>query len=323
MGWHFKTWIKDGQEFFSYGEDDLPAVRKDFTFAQSLLDFLYLDFNGLHSARVDDMGRALMRIVRLEDLFDNINTVRAGLDALAGSHIYFELLRFDWSARLRELAERKTDSAAILPRKRIMHLTANIIQIQAQIMDLFRRVLDVKLTDKKLTVEQRLAKYYRLDPPIHSGVLQPFMFQPQTTGFEQVGEDAFAEVLYPRDIYELIHFFLRACIVRETPIRVCKSCGKYFAVTGYSNSEYCNRLFKDGDRTCKEVGAVRVLQNKISTDPVHKAYSRAYKTRFARIKYRRITQVEFYAWSAEARVMRDKCLAGNISLEQFQAWLDG
>lgn len=104
-------------------------------------------------------------------------------------------------------------------------------------------------------------------------------------------------------------------------MRKCKSCGKYFSVTGYANTEYCDREFQNSGKSCKEVGAVWLLQNKLSTDPVHKAYSRAYKTHFARIKYGKITKEEFTICSEKAREMRDKTLAGEISLTNFGQWL--
>ncbi len=151
--------------------------------------------------------------------------------------------------------------------------------------------------------------------------LDRFTFQPESNNFELINEDTFTEVLYPKDIYDMIDFFLRESVKCEIPMRLFKSYGKYFAVTGYANTEYCDREFQNSGKTCKEFGAVRLLQNKLSTDPVHKAYSRAYKTHFARIKYRKITKEEFTIWSEMARRMRDKTLAGEMSLVDFEQWL--
>ena len=39
-------------------------------------------------------------------------------------------------------------------------------------------------------------------------------------------------------------------------MRVCKNCGRYFAVAGHGGTEYCSRLFDSKGRTCKEIGAV-------------------------------------------------------------------
>jgi hypothetical protein len=69
------------------------------------------------------------------------------------------------------------------------------------------------------------------------------------------------------------------------------------------------------------MGALRLWDKKKAESPVLKAYSKAYKKRFAWIRYRRITQEAFYAWSKEAQAMRDKALSREITLEEFKAWL--
>lgn len=52
----------------------------------------------------------------------------------------------------------------------------------------------------------------------------------------------------------IIDYFVRECVKREQRFRICKNCGKYFALTGYINTEYCNRPFDSIRRTCKEIG---------------------------------------------------------------------
>ena len=59
--------------------------------------------------------------------------------------------------------------------------------------------------------------------------------------FEVTGHDTFGEVLYPRDVYDLIEFSLREAIRREQRMRICKNCGRYFAIARRSSAEYCER----------------------------------------------------------------------------------
>ena len=47
----------------------------------------------------------------------------------------------------------------------------------------------------------------------------------------------------------------------------------------------------------------------------------ATKKRFARIKARRISDKDFYAWSEQAREMKKKCDSGDITLEEYEKWL--
>ena len=58
-----------------------------------------------------------------------------------------------------------------------------------------------------------------------------------------------------QSIYDLIDYYLREWARREQKMRVCKNCGKYFAITGRTNAEYCDRVFDSKGRTCKDVGA--------------------------------------------------------------------
>ena len=206
------------------------------------------------------------------------------------THIYFDALNLN--------AERKSESIRILQKK---------------IGTLFADVFDALPEGKSIL--EKLAQYVAAGDGVH------FSFSVLSTGFERVESDIFSEVLYPRSIEEIVEFFIRECLRRELRFRRCKSCGKYFALTGYSNTEYCDRLFGDSNKTCKEAGAVRLYRTKIIADPKIQAYNRAYKKRFAWIKYKKISKEAFYEWSERARVQRDRCLANEITLEELEQWL--
>lgn len=120
----------------------------------------------------------------------------------------------------------------------------------------------------------------------------------------------------------MIDFLLRAIIQQELTFKVCRSCGKYFPATlSHGNSEYCNRLFQDTGKTCKEIGSVKVYQAKLEENPEFKAYNRAYKSHFARIKYKRMTKEQFRVWSEQAREFRDEVTKGKMSLDDYIKWL--
>ena len=169
---------------------------------------------------------------------------------------------------------------------------------------------------------QRMAQYYRQyeqtrrreTPP------QPFQFERQSLSFEAVDDKTFTDVLYPDSIYGLIDFHLRECVKRETRLRVCKNCGKYFAIQGRSTAEYCDRIFDEKGRTCKDVGAIALWTKNKSSDEAFKLYRREYKKRFAWIKAGKVLPEEVYAWGEKARVKKAQCEEGKITLEEFEAW---
>lgn len=127
--------------------------------------------------------------------------------------------------------------------------------------------------------------------------------------------------LYPRSLQDLYHFIIAGYLKQGVCFKVCKNCGRYFAVTGSMNAEYCDRKIEGSQKTCRQMGAVRVYQQKQMKDPILRLYNRAYKTHNARIRYGRMTREEFLEWSIRARALRDKCMEGKISLEDFEIWL--
>lgn len=316
MAYSFKVYISGEKEYFEY-ENGQKTIKKGFAFSQSLMDLLYLDIMS-YSNLFEKMGTDLRQLYSEKDA-RFADEIRKGLDTVAKKHIYFELLRLDWFDRLEQAGDRKfEDVVDLLPIKKLTHIPSEIVTIQEQVKRLWENVLDV--LSPKEPVQKKMADYYEGKS---TNGLEIFPFQPLALRFERVDRKTFTEVLYPKDIYEIIDYFIRECLMRELPFRVCKNCGKYFPLTGHINTEYCDRPFDSAGRTCKEIGALRVWEKKKKENPAFKAYSKAYKKRFAWIKYGKITQEAFYEWSEQARKMREQCANGKISLEEFKEWLEG
>ncbi len=137
--------------------------------------------------------------------------------------------------------------------------------------------------------------------------------EPQTIVTEQLETEdagAFAEFLLYRYLQENLH------------LRKCKYCGRFFATHGHTKLEYCDRLIENSTKTCREMGSLRLYEQRQMEDPAVREYKRSYKTHNARIRYGLMTREEFTAWSVEARAKRDKCTAGELSLDEFVEWLN-
>ena len=87
-------------------------------------------------------------------------------------------------------------------------------------------------------------------------------------------------------------------------------------------ARYCNRKMDGSTKTCRQNGALRVYENRKQQNPVMREYKRSYKSHNARIRYGLMTRDDFAAWSQEARDRRDKCVNGDLSLDDFVEWLD-
>ena len=313
----FKTYINGGREYYEYTDaaDREQTIKKDFPFPESLMSLLYMDIWELEPI-TKRMDKALMSFYQSRD-YNELQIVEASLNELAPRHICFELLRLDWLERLDMVdGTAPRDFQDLLPHKKISHLCSNIDTMQKQIKGLIAQALD--MDGEKRSVSEKLVAYYNAEG---GDTLNTFRFQPQTMNFEVIDRKIFAEVLYPRDIYDLIDFHVRECVKREVRMRVCKNCLRYFAVTGKASTEYCGRICDSKGRTCREMGAINTWTQRKQGDEVFKEYRREYKKRFARINAGRLTKSAFYAWSEEARKKKEDCDNGTITPEEFSRWL--
>jgi len=315
----FKIYLLGDREYFEYTDANGQKIKKDLAFTQSLLDLLYLDI----WPYLDLTGKIGDNIQELRESrkYETSCEIENGLEELAKSHFYFELARIEWDQRLEKVGDQTFNEIFnLLPYKRITHIPSDIQTMQSQIKSLLLSVLDILSPGEP--IQKKMVDYIHGLRPMIGVNISIFDFAELATTFEQVDAEHVAEVLRPKNVHEIVEFFLRACVKREQRFRVCKNCGKYFALTGYTNTEYCDRLNGDTGKTCKEIGALNTWQKKRTENPVVNAYSKAYKKRFAWIKYHKTTKEAFYEWSEQARALRDKCLAGKISLEEYRAWLD-
>ena len=313
----FRTYIDSGREYYEYTDaaDREQTIKKDFPFPESLMSLLYMDIWELEPI-TKKMDRALMSFYQSRD-YDELQIVAAGLNELASLHICFELLRLDWLERLDMVdSTAPGDFQDLLPHKKISHLCSSIDTMQKQLKGLIAQTLD--MDGEKRSVPEKMVAYYNAEG---GDTLNTFQFQPQTMSFEVIDRKIFAEVLYPRDIYDLIDFHVRECVKREVKMRVCKNCLRYFAVTGKASTEYCGRICDSKGRTCREMGAINTWTQRKQSDEVFKEYRREYKKRFARINAGRLTKSAFYAWSEEARKKKEDCDSGVITTEEFSRWL--
>ena len=313
----FKTYIDSGREYYEYTDaaDREQTIKKDFPFPESLMSLLYMDIWELEPI-TKKMDKALLSFYQSKD-YGELQIVAAGLDELAPRHICFELLRLDWLERLDMVDSTVSrDFPDLLPHKKISHLCSNIDTMQKQIRGLIAQTLD--MDGEKKSVSEKMVAYYNAEG---SDTLNTFQFQPQPMNFEVIDRKLFAEVLYPKDIYDLIDFHVRECVKREVKMRVCNNCLRYFAVTGKASTEYCDRVCDSKGRTCREIGAINTWTQRKQGDEVFKEYRREYKKRFARINAGKLTKSAFYAWSEEARKKKENCDNGVITAEEFSRWL--
>lgn len=314
MSYTFRVYILDGKECFEYGTGE-DILRFEYPLGETLLELLYFDIFPF-TVEFNQMGKELESLYAKKE-WDYAQKVLFLLREMRMKHPYFELTYLVWDERLHEAEKKNFQNARdMLPRKELTHIPANVTSIQKQIRLLFDRVLDID--SGKEPLNQKLAAFYRI---YGEDRLKTFQFSKQKINFEMIDKTAFTDVLYPDDIYDIIDFFLREFIKREHRIRVCKNCRQYFFLTGRSDAEYCLRPIDNKGHTCRSMGSINLWNKKKEDDEIFKIYRREYKRRFGWIRARKIHADDFYKWSELAREQKTKCENGEISMEEFAAWL--
>lgn len=125
-----------------------------------------------------------------------------------------------------------------------------------------------------------------------------------------------------QEVYELqnteeqIRFELFKVIQNNFTINKCENCGRLFIPVTSSNNpnqkgrndqKYCDNLYLDTEKTCKEIGALNKQKEKIQNSPILIEYNREYK-RMHGLHYnhqKKFTEKKFKEWSKKARKLRD------------------
>ena len=318
LNYQFKTCITNGKELYAFMEEELNdrwMSTRNAVFPESLISFLYLDMEQMRPA-FRHLSDGVRRVIAEKSREESDRVYQLFCD-LANVHVYFELLRLEWKLRL----DRARYMGYEFPQNFLQveyldEMPDRLLTLQRQALDLLTQIW-VKDTSEKSVDEKMTACYLAAE----QAGKELYRFQPQRMSYELLYRETFAEVLCPETVYDLIDYHLRECLKREIKMRVCKNCGRLFAVTGHGGVEYCDRPFDEKGRTCKEIGAFRVWEKSKSEDEVFKVYRREYKKRFAWIRAGKISRDEFYTWSEKAREKKTECEEGKITLEKFERWL--
>ena len=316
--YEFKTCITKEKEIYYFVEHrsgNQQMFSREIEFPGSLLSFLHWDIEFM-MREFQQLVDGTRRVIETGDS-DAWDDTYALLQRLADYHIYFELLRLDWNHRFSQMrGSGQASPENTLFMTWLEELPEQLTGLQRQGLALIKNVLD---TDSpKKPVDMKMTEYYLSAERTGEDV---FRFRPQQTSFELLNQETFGETLCPDTMYDLIDYHLRECIKRETKIRVCKNCGRYFAVTGHGGTEYCSRVFDSKGRTCKEIGAVTQWTKSKSGDVVFKEYRREYKRHFAWIRAGKLSTEDFAAWSKRAQAKKKDCDDGKLSLDEFKEWL--
>ena len=139
------------------------------------------------------------------------------------------------------------------------------------------------------------------------------------------------------EVYELanaeeqIRFELFKIIQNNFTINKCENCGKLFIpVTtsknknqkGRNDQKYCNNLYLDTGKTCREIGALNKRKEKVQKSPILKEFQREYK-RMHGLHYnhtKEFSEKKFKEWSKKAHKLKDTYTDEQV--QEFKAKLN-
>ena len=131
-------------------------------------------------------------------------------------------------------------------------------------------------------------------------------------------KNLFAEEVYELDCCEnQIRLELFKIIQNNFSINKCENCGRLFIpITtsrnpnqkGRNDQKYCNNLYQDTGKTCREIGALNKRKEKVQNSPILQEYNREYKRMYG-LHYnhpKKFKEAKFNEWSKKAQKLRDR-----------------
>ncbi len=121
-------------------------------------------------------------------------------------------------------------------------------------------------------------------------------------------------------ISEILELEFTKMLEMDIRFRKCKRCGKYFIVKGNYGTQYCDRVEEGKTQSCQKLAALEEYKKKNADNEAKKIYDKYYKRYSARLKVNQIKEPQFNQWRYKAITMRDECVAGKISTQEYVDW---
>lgn len=113
-------------------------------------------------------------------------------------------------------------------------------------------------------------------------------------------------------------------IKNDTPIYICKNCGKYFIPSSKKNTLYCNNIYEHG-KTCQEIGAMITYNEKLKNDEINALYRKTLSAK--KMLANRNPDIPMYLekyekWKKEANKLKKDIRQGLRTQEDFKNWIE-
>ena len=121
---------------------------------------------------------------------------------------------------------------------------------------------------------------------------------------------------------DMMRYELLNMILHNVRYRHCKHCGELFLPIGRSDSVYCYRVKPGQTQSCKKIGANLVAAEKRKNNPALQEYRSVYDRMYKLRSENSLSRDDFDNWNEQARIKRDACTNGKLTLKKYIEWLD-
>lgn len=112
---------------------------------------------------------------------------------------------------------------------------------------------------------------------------------------------------------------------KKIVVKKCNNCGKFFIPVAKTNEIFCDNVFGNTNKTCKQVGSAIAYNNKLKKDDAQRKYRSTYSNWCMLIK--RYPDIESYklnfeVWKKEANKFKSDIRNKTSTNEEFLEWLE-
>ena len=305
------------------------------TIGADLVNFAYIDDGSLYAAMFDsqDLCRSMME--KQASVGDIAQAVLEKYEPVLRINLYFSVylmsfLDFLFDGTIDERvfpgassAERRLRKAAKDVQNadfmNVVDLIFEAYQSKRKLAESALRAIYEDKTDESLTPVERYYRREQKGPLFQKQLHATFTVK---LGRRGTGDHTVTQLTVLDTVDDLLRYELFLLATQGKGYKYCKNCGKPFIPSGRSDTIYCDRVMSGADKPCNEIGAYLTDVKKVASDPVLSAYRKAYQRLHKRVELGYMEDGEFTRWKDEAVQKRDRCMVGDLSAEEFIAWVD-
>ena len=265
-------------------------------------------------------------------------------EEIEGNHYVLQTIMHEWTTEIDKISKKKHNEYIKFFETIKDYLIKDLINQKSDLKERLELISEYSNNSfvRNLSNEERLYLYEAKDVfdlhylntnPAHALFLDTkfvtkyicnadITFKEKQLSVEELIDVMHTKKIYIEEVYEInnceeqIKFELFKVIQNNFTINKCENCGRLFIPTTTSNNpnqkgrndqKYCNNLYLDTGKTCREIGALNKQKEKVRNSLILKEYNREYK-RIHGLHYnhqKKFTEKKFKEWSKKARELRD------------------